>query len=621
MSKKDPSQKLNFAIYLRILGYLKKYLKLVAVCLVLSFFISFFHFGSLGMVKPLGDFLFTPGAAEKLIQFLNQYGEWGIKTGEFLKTYVLHDTYKTLYIIMFAALVMVILKNILRFLQEYISGYITSRVSIDITNDLFKKVQKLPIQYFSKEGVGQISSRFMNDIPIMTSGLKSVFEKAIREPLKAVASICLALFINWYLTLLSFLIFPVVAVCLRKLGKKVKRGAKKALSQQASLVSILQETFSGIKIVKSYQMEDLIRQKFERENNGLFRYHMKLVAADAATNPLMEVFVTLSGIGVMLFSAHMVIQQKMSMGDFFAFYAALAAVFDPIRKLSDINNRINTAIAGGERVFELMDKFPEIQDAPGAIELPCFQQSIRWDRVWFSYEPGKPVLKDISFTVQKGEKIAIVGRSGSGKSTLVSLLLRLYDVNQGTIFLDGYDIRKITMQSLLRQIGIVTQEAFLFNDTIAANISCKKENIEMPKIIEAARAANSDVFIESLSQKYDTIYGPRGIDLSGGQKHRVALARAIFKSPQILILDEAMANLDAESESYILSALEEFSKGRTTFIIAHRFSTIEKVDKILVLDEGNLVGFGNHRELMEKSDVYRNLYNRQVLGLHEPIEK
>ena len=621
MRKKSSSQKMNFGIYIRILGYMKKYLKLVVVCAILSVFISLFHFASLGMVKPLGDFLFTPGTAEKTIQFLNQYGEWGIKISEFLKTHILSDTYKTLYVIMFLALGMVIIKNCFRFIQEYISGYITSRVSIDITNDLFKKVQSLPIQYFSKEGVGQITSRFMNDIPVMTSGIRSVFERAIREPLKAVASICLALFINWRLTLISFIIFPVAAACLRKLGQKVKRNAKKTLSQQANLVSILQETFSGIKIVKSYQMEDLIRQKFEKTNNSLLRYHMKLIAADAATNPLMEIFVTISGIGVMIFSAHLVIQKEMSMGDFFVFYAALAAIFDPIRKLSDINNKINTAIAGGERVFELLDKVPEIQDAPDAVEFPSFQKSIQWEKVGFSYEPGKPVLKDISFTVQKGQKIAIVGRSGSGKSTLVSLLLRLYDVNQGTIFLDGYDIRKITRQSLLKQIGIVTQEAFLFNDTIAANISCKKEIIEMPKIIEAARAANSDIFIESLSQKYDTIYGPKGIDLSGGQKHRVALARAIFKSPEILILDEAMANLDAESENYILSALEDFSKDRTTFIIAHRFSTIEKVDKILVLDEGNLVGFGNHKELIENSDVYRNLYNRQILGIREQTEK
>lgn len=617
MSKKSPSQKMNFGIYLRILGYVKRYLKLVVVCIILSFFVSIFHFGSLGMVKPLGDVLFNPENSEKLLQFLQQYGEWGIKLSDFLKAYIFVDIYRALYAILFLALALEIIKNIFRFVQEYISGYITSRVSLDITNDLFKKVQRLPIQYFSKEGVGQITSRFMNDIPIMTTGVKSLFEKAIREPLKAVASISLALYINWRLTLLSFVIFPVAAVCLRKLGQKVKRGAKKTLSQQASLVSILQETFSGIKIVKSYQMEDMIRQKFEKENNNLLRYHMKVVAADAATNPLMEVFVIIAGIGVMIFSAHLVIQKQMSMGDFFAFYAALAAVFDPIRKLSDINNRINTAIAGGERVFELMDKVPEIQDSPDAIECPAFHNTIRMENVCFSYEPDKPVLKNISFSVKKGEKIAIVGRSGSGKSTLVSLLLRLYDVNKGAIFLDENDIRKVTMKSLLQQIGIVTQEAFLFNDTIASNIACKKEQVEITKVIEAAQAANSDVFIESLSQKYDTIYGPKGIDLSGGQKHRIALARAIFKSPEILILDEAMANLDAETESYILKALEEFSKERTTFIIAHRFSTIEKVDKILVLDEGNLVGFGSHKELIEKSEVYRNLYNRQVLGFQE----
>jgi len=328
----------------------------------------------------------------------------------------------------------------------------------------------------------------------------------------------------------------------------------------------------------------------------------------------METFVVGAGVGVMLFSAHQVLSGRMTIGDFSAFYAALAALFDPIRKLADLNNLIATSLAGGERVFELMDVVPSIQDSPDAVVLSPVQKSICFEHVSFAYQPNDLVLKDLSFTVQHGEKIAIVGKSGAGKSTLISLLLRLYDVQEGAISFDGLDIRKVTMDSLRSQIGLVTQEAFLFNDTIAANIFCADPHHEDEAIYKAAQDAYADIFIQHLGKQYETLYGPGGIDLSGGQKHRIALARAIFKQPKILILDEAMANLDAESESYILRALETFTKGRTTFIIAHRFSTIQKVDRILVLDNGMLVGFGKHAELMKTSPIYQNLYELQALG-------
>ena len=601
---------MNFGVYLRILSYIKPYISTVIVTVVLSVLISILHFGSLGMIKPLGDILFGKGG-EHLIQQLNNAGFPGIAA--FLKTHVLSDPYRSLYILMIIAMAMVILKNLLRFIQEYITGYITAKVTIDISNQLFQSTQKLPIKYFSKEGTSQISARFINDISLMGRGVKSVFGKAIREPLKALGTLGLALMINWKLTLLACLVFPTAGIFLKSIGRRVKRGAKKTLIKQGNIMSLLDETFSGMKIVKAYRMEDRISENFAKENKKLLRYQMKVIAADAITSPIMEVFVTGAGILMLILSAHMVLNGDMSSGDFCAFYAALGALFDPVRKLADLNNQVNASIAAGERVFELMDQKIEIEEAANAMVLPQLQNEIKFDHVYFSYEPGKPVLEDLCFSVKHGEHIAIVGRSGAGKSTLVSLLLRLYDVDQGKILIDGNDIRQATFASLLDQIGLVTQEAFLFNDTIANNIASKNGQACREMIVKAAQDSYSDIFINNLQQQYETIYGAGGVDLSGGQKHRVSLARAIFKQPRILILDEAMANLDAESEDYILNALEKFTQGRTTFIIAHRFSTITQVDRIVVLDEGRLAGFGTHSELLQQSDVYRNLYERQTL--------
>ncbi len=616
MVKKDKRpEKINYAVYWRIISYIKKYMKIVFLSIGLSIIISFLHFGSLGMIKPICDLLFAPNGSESILKELQDFGTWGKSSAEWLQQNVFNDRYRALYIIMFSALVLVLIKNALRFFQEYLAGYITNLAILDISNELFHKVKQLPVSYFSNEGASQISSRFISDIPMMSKGLHAILGKAICEPLKALATIILAFIINWKLAAIICIIFPATGFFLKNLGKKIKRNAKKTLQKRSNMMGILNETFSGIRIVKAYLMEEKMQEKFAAENNKLFRYEMRVVAANAMTNPIMEVFIVLSGIGIMIFSAHQIYIGRMTIGDFGLFYGALAALFDPIRKLADLNNLIGTSVAGGERVFELMDTVPEIQDSPNATTLQTIENSITFQNVWFAYKPEQFVLKDISFSVRAGEKIALVGCSGAGKSTIVSLLMRFYDIQKGSISFDGVDVRNIKLRSLREHIGIVTQEAYLFNETIANNISCCQNPKKSQAIIQASQDAYADIFIQRLSQSYDTIYGPNGIDLSGGQKHRIALARAMYKDPKILILDEAMANLDAESESYILKALEAFTANRTVFIIAHRFSTIQKVDRILVLeDNGTLAGFGTHAELIQTCGVYQKLYQKQILA-------
>jgi subfamily B ATP-binding cassette protein MsbA len=610
--KRKKLEKMNFKIYFRLLGYTKKYLKLIIICILLSFLISLLHFASLSMINPLGDILFNPEGQKTILKKLDMLGEFGISIKTLIETHVLQSPYTTLWYVMIIALVLIALKNMIRFFQEYLTGYVTNRVMIDVSNQLFARVERLPTSYFSREGMGEIASRFVNDIPSMANGVKSLFGKAIREPLKALASIILAALINWKLTIFTFVVFPLAAVCLRTLGKKVKRGAKKTLQKRANIMSFLQEAFGGIKVVKSYQMEDALQEKFAQENKKLLKYQLKVVVADSATSPIMETLIVAAGVLILGFSANLVIEGYLTTGEFCAFYAALGTMFDPIRKLADLNNTIATSIAGGERVFELMDREPENLKASNAYDLQVISNQISFDHVCFSYEPNKPILKDVTFTVKKGEKIALVGRSGAGKTTLISLIPRFYDLDSGKILIDDHNIAEISLDSLRSHIGLVTQEAFLFNDTIANNIAANTEINDLANIIQAAESAYAHSFIKDLSNQYNTLYGANGIDLSGGQKHRISLARAMYKQPEILILDEAMANLDAESESYILDALETFTKDRTTFIIAHRFSTIENVDKIVVLDEGRLIGFDSHKELIKTNDLYRHLYERQV---------
>lgn len=600
-------------VYWRILGYLKRYLWLAVICVALSVTISLCYFGSLGMIKPLGDIVFEDGTAE-LTKTLKGLGHWGERLAEFLQGYLRNDKYRILYWMMGVVIVLALFKNALRFLEEIAGQYLTLRIVIDISNDLYLKVKRLPVSFFTTESESKITARFVNDIQVMGRGIENVFTRISREPFKALASLALALMIDWKLTLLIVGVFPLAVFFIKYLGKKVKQGTKKTLVQQGNVQTILQETFQGIKTVKSYQMEGYLQQKFERGNRKLLRYQLKIAAADAAASPIMETFITFIGVGVLLFSAHMVLGGDMSSGDFCAFYAALAAVLDPVRKMASVYNRISGSASAGERVFELMDRPSEV-DNPGSPELPDMKDSIEFRDVSFSYRPAEVVLHNISFKVMRGECIAVVGPSGAGKSTLVSLLSRFYDPDSGAIFIDGVDIRTAKLSSLRRQIGLVTQEPFLFHDTILANIVVNDGDGAPGEVIQAAQSAHAHHFVEGLPHGYRTHYGEDHVDLSGGQKHRIALARAFFKTPGILILDEAMASLDAESEGYIKKALEKITTGRTTFIIAHRFSTIEKASRILVIGHGGLMeGIGTHDEVWRTSPTYRNLYERQLIG-------
>jgi subfamily B ATP-binding cassette protein MsbA len=454
-------------------------------------------------------------------------------------------------------------------------------------------------------------ARFTNDVNLVSRGMVDVCEKVIREPLKVLVALSVVFSTNWRLALLAIVGFPAIAGLLAWFGKRVKRATSRMLEKRSRLVALLQETFFGIRIVKAFVMEKHELERFRNENLSAFRSQLRIAKAQAAATPVMEFFTVLGVAAFFVVGGRNVLAGEMSKGMFLMFIGGLALMFDPARKLSKIYNNIQLSVASAERVFSYMDTMPEACDSQGAPELPKMKHHIAFHDVCFSYDGAEPVLTAVNLDVKLGEMVAIVGFSGAGKSTLMSLVPRFYEATSGRITIDGTDIRDASLLSLRRQIGIVPQENVLFKDSVRNNICYGEINYSEERMIAAAKAAYAHNFIMKLPEGYDTVIGERGTTLSGGECQRLAIARAILKDPAILILDEATSSLDSESEQAIQSALDTFVKGRTTFVIAHRLSTVMKADRIVVIDKGRIVEIGKHQELLAADGVYKRLYETQ----------
>ncbi|BBM82725.1 ABC transporter ATP-binding protein [Candidatus Uabimicrobium amorphum] len=604
------SESMNFNVYIRLIKYVRPYLKIAIFCFVLSILISVVQLGSLALLNPLGDILFEKDGTQTIFNKLVTLGDWGVSVANYLKAHVFSNKFTTLYLVMGCVAILTVLKGILRFTHDYLSAYISDKVVLDIRRDMYNKIINHSVRFFDKIGLEQVSSRFTNDASGVKKGIKSIFGKAMREPLKAVSSLAICLWLQWKVTIFIFVVFPIAYIFIRNLGKRVKKRTKKDLQKNADILETIMESFRGLKLIKAYQMEQQFIDKFEKENEKAFRARLKLATVEAITSPVMETFVTLAAVVLLIFSAELVLSGEMSSGDFLLFYGALGAIFDPVRKLADVYNRISGCIGAGERIFEFIDQPYEVKEKPDAVVLPKLQKEIEFRNVDFCYESHNKVLENISFSVNKGEIIAIVGKNGSGKSTLISLLLRFFDPTSGEILIDGQKITDVTVDSLRSHFSLVTQKAMLFNSSILNNIKCSSDASE-EQIAEAGKLTHSHDFVDKLENGYHTLYGKGGIGLSGGQEQRIALARAIVRHADILILDEATANLDVDSEHYIKEALDSYLQSCTAFIIAHRFTTIQKADRILVLDRGKIEAFGSHEEIIDKSPTYKTLYEKQ----------
>lgn len=484
------------------------------------------------------------------------------------------------------------------------------RIVTDLRNKLYAQIQKQSLSFFAEHPTGLLMSRITNDVQSVQTASSEAITALVKDSFMLVSLVGVIFYTDWKLALIAMVVFPLTIYPISRFGKKMRNVTTSTQITMGTLSSLLQETISGTRIVKAFCMEKYENERFAAENERLFKYNMKAVSVNAISSPLMDFLGGLGIAAVIFYGGYNVVQGHSTPGTFFSFIAAMLMLYEPIKRLTNVNNTINQGIAGADRIFRIIDRLPDIEDQPDAVTLPPITQGIDIQNVTFSYETT-PVLKNINLSIKAGEIIAFVGMSGGGKTSLVNLIPRFYDVSEGRVLIDGHDIRNVTLKSLRDQIAIVTQQTILFNDTVKNNIAYGDIKRTEEDIYNAAKAANAHDFIVRLPKGYDSNIGELGTKLSGGEKQRISIARALLKNAPILILDEATSSLDTEAEIEVQDALDNLMKGRTTLVIAHRLSTIRNADRIIALVNGEIVEEGNHEALMEKKGEYYRLYNLQ----------
>ncbi len=494
--------------------------------------------------------------------------------------------------------------------QTMFMSFIGQRVVTDLRSQLYNHIQKQPLAFFTSNPTGILMSRITNDVSFIQRAVSEAVTSFLKDSFTLIGLIFVIFYRDWKLAIIATFVFPLTIYPITKFGEKMRKYATKRQVTMGSLTSLLQETISGTRIVKAFGMEDHEGKRFSKENERLFKLFMKTVSVRAVSSPFMEFLGGLGIAAIVYYGGYQVIKGTSSPGTFFSFLTALLLLYEPVKRLTNVNNTIQQGIAAAIRVFSIMDLEPEIRNRQDAYPLPPISKGIEINNVSFSYDK-EPVLRNIHLTVKSGEIVAFVGMSGGGKTTLVNLIPRFYDVTEGSIRIDDHDIRDVTVESLRQQIAIVTQQTILFNETIRNNIAYGDIEKSDDEIVHAARMANAHNFIMNMPKGYDTVIGEQGVRLSGGERQRLSIARALLKDAPILILDEATSSLDTEAEMEVQEALENLMKGRTTLVIAHRLSTIGNADRIIVIVNGQIIEEGTHDTLIAKEGEYFKLYNMQ----------
>ena len=589
----------NESLYSHFRPFLKRFILALVFMAMVAVFTAFFAI----IIQPVIDELFIQGGgklAEKS-QAIRNLIMGALRIGE-----------KRLVLVLPQLLFVAFLgQAIFSFLSLYSMKTLGLKVVRNIRDRLYRNLIHQSIDFLSKARTGDLVSRISNDIEKIKLAVAETLAVYIRETLTLAGLLVVIFYQDWEMATLSLVLIPVASVPLLYFGRKVKKRGLQSQETIGDLGNFMSESAMGNKIVKAYNMEEFEINKFRQLNQKHFRINAKIAMAYSLVAPVMDVIGGVVAAGLFTVGMHRISQGTLSPGQFTSFLTALFLMYSPIKRLTLAHNDYQQGKAGWERVRQIMATENPIRDRASAIEVKGVRGEVEFQDVHFGYHPGVPVLKSISFLARPNEMVALVGASGSGKTTLMNILLRFYEPDSGEILIDGRDIRAITLKSLREQIGLVTQDVFLFNDTILNNIAYGRKRYGMPDVEKAAAIARAAEFIDELPLKYETVVGERGIFLSNGQRQRISIARAVLKQPRILIFDEATSSLDSESEKLIQEAMDDVMKNRTTFVIAHRLSTIIEADRILVIENGEIKESGDHRELLKRRGLYYSLYNLQ----------
>jgi len=592
--------------YRRLFRFAKPYFSLLVLAGVFMGIVTLLDVFRLGAVVPVVDRIFT----NKPIMFAA--GKFPLFVENILNQLNNLTPLKVLYLLLIVVPVALIIRAVFEFLHSYIMADVGQKVIRDVRNLVYGKLQTLSLEYFTQKRSGELVSRITNDVRLVENAVSYALTDLVYQSFQVISFAVLAFLINWKFALISIVLLPLVAVPMVSVGKVLCKLSRKSQEKMADINSLLVETFMGVRIVRAFCMEDKEIARFKGQNQDYYKIAMKSIKRMLLLGIITELAGVAAALLIIFYGGRQVIEGRLSFGLFALFMAALLSLIRPFKKLSQVNSIIQQAIAAVKRIYEVLDVQPLIKEAANAKILPPIKKSIVFRNVSFGYA-DRLILDNINLEVALGSNLAIVGPSGVGKTTLVDLIPRFYDPLKGEILIDGQDINYVTLQSLRHQIGIVTQETILFNDTVRANIGYGKPDATDAQIKQAAREAYADDLILHLPLGYDTVIGDRGMKLSGGEKQRIAIARALLKNPPILILDEATSQLDTESERLVQQALERLIQGRTVFIVAHRLSTVKSASQIAVLDKGRIVERGTHQQLLDKNGLYKRLYSMQEL--------